>query len=306
MDSRRHPRHITAMRVAAPSARPSTPFVKMHGLGNDFAVIDRRGAGNGAADGAGLPEIGERAARAIADRRTGVGCDQLLLIEPPKSPLADVFMRIRNADGGEVETCGNGARCVAALLMAETGRPHVVIETVVGLLDAEAAADGRVSVDMGQVRLDWREIPLSKPMDTLHLDLAQGKLSDPVAVNVGNPHIVFFVPDAEAVEIEKIGPVLERHRLFPERTNVEVATVLGPDRIRMRVWERGVGVTRACGTGACATLVAAARRGLTGRRATVVLDGGELGVEWLADDHVRMTGPATISFTGRLDAALLG
>jgi diaminopimelate epimerase len=156
------------------------------------------------------------------------------------------------------------------------------------------------------VRLDWREIPLSKPMDTLHLDLAQGKLSDPVAVNVGNPHIVFFVPDAEAVEIEKIGPVLERHRLFPERTNVEVATVLGPDRIRMRVWERGVGVTRACGTGACATLVAAARRGLTGRRATVVLDGGELGVEWLADDHVRMTGPATISFTGRLDAALLG
>jgi diaminopimelate epimerase len=306
MDSRRHPRHITAMRAAAPSARPSTPFVKMHGLGNDFAVIDRRGAGNGAADGTGLPEIGERAARAIADRRTGVGCDQLLLIEPPKSPLADVFMRIRNADGGEVEACGNGARCVAALLMAETGRPHVVIETVVGLLDAEAAADGRVSVDMGQVRLDWREIPLSKPMDTLHLDLVQGKLSDPVAVNVGNPHVVFFVPDAEAVEIEKIGPVLERHRLFPERTNVEVATVLGPDRIRMRVWERGVGVTRACGTGACATLVAAARRGLTGRRATVVLDGGELGVEWLADDHVRMTGPATISFTGRLDAALLG
>jgi diaminopimelate epimerase len=294
------------MRAAAPSARPSTPFVKMHGLGNDFAVIDRRGAGNGAADGTGLPEIGERAARAIADRRTGVGCDQLLLIEPPKSPLADVFMRIRNADGGEVEACGNGARCVAALLMAETGRPHVVIETVVGLLDAEAAADGRVSVDMGQVRLDWREIPLSKPMDTLHLDLVQGKLSDPVAVNVGNPHVVFFVPDAEAVEIEKIGPVLERHRLFPERTNVEVATVLGPERIRMRVWERGVGVTRACGTGACATLVAAARRGLTGRRATVVLDGGELGVEWLADDHVRMTGPATISFTGRLDAALLG
>jgi diaminopimelate epimerase len=278
----------------------------MHGLGNDFAVIDRRGSGNGAANGTTLPEIGADAARAIADRRTGVGCDQLLLIEPPKSPLADVFMRIRNADGGEVEACGNGARCVAALLMAETGRPHVVIETVVGLLDAEAAADGRVSVDMGQVRLDWREIPLSKPMDTLHLDLAQGKLSDPVAVNVGNPHIVFFVPDAEAVEIEKIGPVLERHRLFPERTNVEVATVLGPDRIRMRVWERGVGVTRACGTGACATLVAAARRGLTGRRATVVLDGGELGVEWLADDHVRMTGPATISFTGRLDAALLG
>jgi len=293
---------------AAPHAptRPSTPFVKMHGLGNDFAVIDRRGAVNGAANGASLAEIGVEAARAIADRRTGVGCDQLLLIEPAKNPLADAFMRIRNADGGEVEACGNGARCVAALLMAETGRPHVVIETVVGLLDAEAAGDGRVTVDMGQVRLDWREIPLGQPMDTLHLDLTQGKLSDPVAVNVGNPHVVFFVPDAEKVDIEKIGPLLERHRLFPERTNVEVASVIAPDRLRMRVWERGVGVTRACGTGACATLVAAARRKLTGRRGSVVLDGGELEIEWLADDHVRMTGPATVSFTGRLDASLLG
>lgn len=311
MDSRQHPRHITAMRDAAPpaSARPSTPFVKMHGLGNDFAVIDRRNAGNGAsANGtaAALPEIGERAARAIADRRTGVGCDQLILIEPPQNPLADVFMRIRNADGGEVEACGNGARCVAALLMAETGRPHVVIETVVGLLDAEAAPGGRVSVDLGPARLDWREIPLAKPMDTLHLDLALGVLSDPVAVNVGNPHVVFFVAKAEAIDIARLGPELERHPLFPERTNVEVATVLAPDRIRMRVWERGVGITRACGTGACATLVAAARRKLTGRHATVLLDGGELEIEWLPDDHVRMTGPATISFTGRLDASLLG
>jgi diaminopimelate epimerase len=311
MDTRRHPRHITAMRDPVPAPhRPSTPFVKMHGLGNDFAVIDRRGAGNGAAangTGAILPEIGAGAARAIADRRTGVGCDQLILIEPPQNPLADVFMRIRNADGGEVEACGNGARCVAALLMAETGRPHVVIETVVGLLDAEAGPDGRVSVDMGQVRLDWRDIPIAKPMDTLHLDLALGPLADPVAVNIGNPHIVFFVPDAEAVDIARLGPELERHPLFPERTNVEAATVLGPERIRMRVWERGVGVTRACGTGACATLVAAARRKLlAGRRATLVLDGGELEIEWLADDHVRMTGPATVSFTGRLDASLLG
>jgi len=298
------------MRDTAPaSPRPSTPFVKMHGLGNDFAVIDRRNADNGASangSAAALPEIGEGAARAIADRRTGVGCDQLILIEPPQNPLADVFMRIRNADGGEVEACGNGARCVAALLMAETGRSHVVIETVVGLLDAEAAPDGRIGVDMGPARLDWREIPLAKPMDTLHLDLALGPLADPVAVNVGNPHAVFFVPKAEAVDLARLGPEIERHALFPERTNVEVATVLGPDRIRMRVWERGVGITRACGTGACATLVAAARRKLTGRRATVLLDGGELEIEWLPDDQVRMTGPATISFTGRLDASLLG
>ncbi|MGE3968908.1 MAG: diaminopimelate epimerase, partial [Dongiaceae bacterium] len=207
--------------------------------------------------------------------------------------------------GGEVEACGNGARCVAALLMAETGRPHVVIETVVGLLDAEAAGVGRVAVDMGEARLDWREIPLAKAMDTLHLDLALGPLADPVAVNVGNPHVVFFVPDAEAVDIARLGPELERHALFPERVNVEVASLIGPDRLRMRVWERGVGITRACGTGACATLVAAARRKLAGRRGTVLLDGGELEIEWLADNHVRMTGPASVSFTGRLDASLL-
>ncbi len=306
MDSLAVPRHITGMRpapvtpLAAGTAELATPFIKMHGLGNDFAVIDLR-PGKGAA----LPEIGSAVARAIADRRTGVGCDQIILIEPPKSGLADAFMRIRNADGGEVEACGNGARCVAALLMAETGRPHVVIETVVGLLDAEAASAGRVAVDMGEVRLDWREIPLAKAMDTLHLDLALGPLADPVAVNVGNPHVVFFVPDAEAVDIARLGPELERHALFPARVNVEVASLVGPDRLRMRVWERGVGITRACGTGACATLVAAARRKLAGRRGTILLDGGELEIEWLADNHVRMTGPASVSFTGRLDASLL-
>jgi len=286
--------------AATGDAALATPFIKMHGLGNDFAVIDLRPG-----KGAGLPEIGSTAARAIADRRTGVGCDQIILIEPPKSGLADAFMRIRNADGGEVEACGNGARCVAALLMAETGRPHVVIETVVGLLDAEAASAGRVAVDMGEARLDWRDIPLAKAMDTLHLDLALGPLADPAAVNIGNPHVVFFVPDAEAVDIARLGPELERHSLFPARVNVEVASLIGPDRLRMRVWERGVGITRACGTGACATLVAAARRKLTGRSGTVLLDGGELEIEWLADNHVRMTGPASVSFTGRLDASLL-
>ena len=271
----------------------AVPFLKMHGLGNDFVVIDARRR---------AVELGEDRARRIADRREGVGCDQLILIEPAKSRLADAFMRIRNADGGEVGACGNATRCVADLLMKESGSRHVVIETEAGLLDAEAAAGGMVSVDMGEARLDWREIPLAKPMDTLHMDLALGPLADPVGVNVGNPHAVFFVPDAEALDLAALGPVLEHHPLFPERVNVEVATVLSPERIRMRVWERGAGITRACGTGACATLVAAVRRKLARRRAEILLDGGSLEIEWLADNHLRMTGPVAVSFAGQLPA----
>jgi diaminopimelate epimerase len=267
------------------------PFLKMHGLGNDFVVIDARRR---------QVSLDEAETRRIADRRQGVGCDQLILIEPAKSKLADAFMRIRNADGGEVEACGNATRCVADLLMKEKGERHVVIETTAGLLDAEAAGEGLISVDMGPARLDWREIPLARPMDTLHLDLALGGLGDPVAVNIGNPHAVFFVADAEKVDLEALGPVIERHPLFPERVNVEVANLLAPTRIRMRVWERGAGITRACGTGACATLVAAARRKLTGREAEVVLDGGPLGIEWLPDNHLRMTGPVAVSFSGEL------
>jgi diaminopimelate epimerase len=285
------------------------PFVKMHGLGNDFAVIDLRGgsAGGAVANGAeALTDISAAQARAIADRRTGVGCDQIILIEKPRQKLADVYMRIRNADGSEVEACGNGTRCVAALMMAETGRDRIVIESVAGLLDAEAAADGRIAVDMGPARLDWREIPLAKAMDTLHLGIELGPLADPVGVNMGNPHAVFFVPDADSVDVAALGPVLERHPLFPEKANIEIAQVLSPTRIRMRGWERGVGLTRAGGPGACATLVAAHRRKLTGREARIRLDGGDLEIEWLADNHVRMTGPAEISFTGRLDASLLG
>ncbi len=268
-------------------------FLKMHGLGNDFVVIDARRR---------PVAIDEARARRIADRREGIGCDQLILIEPATSRLADAFMRIRNADGGEAEACGNATRCVAALLMKESGRGRAVIETVAGLLEAEAAGDGRVSVDMGPARLDWREIPLSQPMDTLHLDLTLGPLSDPVSVNVGNPHAVFFVPDAEAVDLAALGPVLERHPLFPERANIEVASLLSPERIRMRVWERGAGITRACGTGACATLAAAARRKLSGRRAEVLLDGGSLEIEWRPDDHLRMTGPVAVSFAGEIPA----
>jgi diaminopimelate epimerase len=214
-------------------------------------------------------------------------------------------LRIRNADGGEVEACGNASRCVAQLLMRERGTSRVAIDTPAGVIVAEDAGSGRVAVDMGPARLEWQEIPLARAMDTLHLDLTLGPLSDPVAVNVGNPHAVFFVPEAEAIDLKTLGPPLERHALFPERCNIEAATVLSPTRIRMRVWERGVGITRACGTGACATLVAAARRGLTGRKADVILDGGTLEIEWLPNGHVRMTGPVTTSFTGVLDESLL-
>ena len=283
-------------------------FIKAHGLGNDFVILDTRRSGR-------VPDA-VSAAR-IADRRRGVGFDQLIVIASPRtngagtqatgaSGLADARLIILNADGSEAEACGNGTRCAAWLLMQELGRDHLLLETAAGLLDAEQLADGRVSVDMGVARLDWRDIPLGKATDTLHLDLTRGPLSDPVAVNIGNPHCVFFVPDAEAVDIEKLGPQIERDPLFPARTNVEVATVLAPDRIRMRVWERGVGVTLACGSGACATLVAAARRKLTGNRATIVVDGGELEIEWLKDGHVRMTGPVAIAYRGTFDPSLLG
>jgi diaminopimelate epimerase len=273
------------------------PFIKMHGLGNDFVVIDARDQGF-------APE--PETARRIADRHTGVGCDQLIILEPARAKLADAFMRIVNADGGEVEACGNATRCVADLIMREKKVGHVIIETGAGLLDAEAAAAGQVSVDMGPVKLDWRDIPLAKPVDTLHLGLKLGPLDDPVAVNVGNPHAVFFVADAEAVDVAALGPAIERHPLFPERTNVEVVQVLAPSLLRMRVWERGVGITRACGTGACASVVAASRRGLIGREAEVVLDGGTLAIAWTRDDHVIMTGPVATSFTGQLSPELAG
>lgn len=272
------------------------PFVKMHGLGNDFVVIDVRNNP--------LRLDGARA-RAIAERRTGVGCDQLIVIEPPTAPLADAFMRIFNADGGEVAACGNASRCVAAMLMGEKNTDHAIIETRAGLLDAEAKAGGLIGVDMGRVSFDWRDIPLAGPADTLRLEIEAGPLREPVAVSVGNPHAVFFVDDAEAVALETFGPLVERDALFPERANVGVAQVLGDKRIRLRVWERGAGVTQACGSGACAALVAASRRGLTGRAAEIVLDGGSLWIEWLKDNHVLMTGPVAVSFSGVLDHTLL-
>jgi diaminopimelate epimerase len=279
------------------------PFRKMHGLGNDFVVLDGR------ADPRPLA-LGPDRVRALADRRAGIGCDQLVVIAPAEDADAAARMLIFNADGSEVAACGNATRCVAWLLMAESGTDSVTIETRAGLLEAESRGSDRVAVDMGVARLDWRDIPLAPAIDTLHLGIVAGPLADPVGVGMGNPHAVFFVDSAQAVDLEALGPGLEHHPMFPERANIEVAEILAPaapgcGRIRMRVWERGAGITPACGTGACATLVAAARRGLSPRRAELILDGGALEIEWLPDDHVLMTGAVANSFTGLLDSSLL-
>ena len=289
MDSVKRRAYIGAMRGAA--------FIKMHGLGNDFVVLDARAAPFA---------LDADAARAIADRHRGVGCDQVIVIEPPRGgTAAAAFMRIRNSDGGEVEACGNAARCVAALLMGERGAKHVALETGAGLLEAEARADGLVTVDMGAARTDWRDIPLARAIDTLHVPLAAGPLSDPVCTSMGNPHATFFVPDVAAIDLATLGPRLEHDPLFPERANIGVAQILAPGRMRLRVWERGAGLTPACGTGACAALVAASRRGLVGRTAEIVADGGAMSAFWREDGHVLLTGPAAVSFSGTLDPSLL-
>ena len=269
-------------------------FRKMHGLGNDFVVLDARAR----------PVVLTAAdAIALADRRTGIGADTIAVIEPARDGDADVFVRFHNCDGGEIGTCGNATRCIAMLLFAETGRDRVRIATADGIREAWKSGS-QIAVDMGRPRLDWRDLPLAEAADTLHLPISS-PLADPVGVSMGNPHAVFFVPDAEEVDLAKLGPAIEHAPLFPERVNVEVATVETPDRIRMRVWERGAGITRACGSGACATLVAAVRRGLSGRKAKLVLDGGDLTIEWRDDDRVIMTGPAATSFMGEIDEALL-
>ncbi len=277
------------------------PFRKMHGLGNDFVVLDARTR---------PLDLTPARRRAIADRRTGVGCDQLIVLEPPTDRAADVFMRIYNPDGGEAGACGNATRCVAHVVMGERRSDAVVVQTVAGLLDSEKAGMGAnglpvVSVDMGAARLDWRDIPVSEACDTLHLPLALGPVADPVGTSMGNPHATFFVEDLAAIPVSMLGPQLETHKLFPERANIGFAQIIGENRIRLKVWERGAGLTLACGSGACAALVAAARRGLTGRKADVIVDGGSLTIEWQRDGHVMMTGDVAQSFAGTLDPSLL-
>jgi diaminopimelate epimerase len=267
-------------------------FVKMHGLGNDFAIFDGRKDGF---------SLSPKQIRALGDRRTGIGFDQTVVIAAPKSAGTAAFLKIYNADGGEVGACGNATRCIAALLMDEAKKDKVAIETKAGKLSAWYSGD-KVTVDMGKALLEWQDIPLSRASDTLSLPVTKGSLKQPVAVNMGNPHAVFFVDNAEAIALETFGPKVEHHPLFPERVNVEVAEVLSKKKIRMRVWERGAGITLACGTGACAAAVAGVRRGLTDRKVAVILDGGTLDIEWReSDGHVLMTGDVALAYRGEVE-----
>lgn len=272
-------------------------FVKMQGLGNDFVIFDAHDTEINLTTGM---------IRRIADRNRGVGCDQLVISGLPIRDDADVRVQMWNADGSPIAACGNASRCVGYLAMELTGKDEIVIETDSGLVTASYGDHDRdVRVDMGPARLDWHEIPLSKECDTLELPINIKGFGHPVGVNMGNPHAVFIVEDADEIDLEKFGPKIENNALFPERTNVELVTILGPERIRMRVWERGTGITQACGTGACAALVATHRRGLTERSGEVVLDGGTLRIEWREEDgHVLMTGPVARSFEGVLSEDL--
>ena len=270
------------------------PFIKMHGLGNDFVVLDGRTTGI---------TVDAKLVQAISNRRTGIGCDQVILLEV--SDRADLFMRIYNSDGSEVEACGNAARCVAQLITQETGAENILLETTADILRANAISNELIAIDMGKPRLAWHEIPLSKQHDTLHIPLEEGSLSDPTAVNLGNPHATFFVDDISAVPLEELGPKLEINPIFPEQANIGVAQIINRSNIRLRVWERGAGLTLACGTGACAALVAAHRRQLCSRNVEVQLDGGILKIQWQDNDHVIMTGAATTAFAGEIDFTLL-
>lgn len=274
------------------------PFRKMNGLGNDFLVVDARSASLRV-----RPEV----IRSLADREAGVGFDQFITLERSRDG-ADAFMRIDNADGGEVEACGNATRCVGRLLMAESGRQDASIETRAGLLNALAGTDElSIAVDMGIPKFGWRDIPLAEEFrDTRAIELQIGPIDAPVlhspsVVNVGNPHAIFWVDDIWSYELERFGPLLENHPIFPDRANISLAHVTAPDAIAMRTWERGVGLTRACGTAACATLVCAVRTRRTGREATLMLPGGDLLIRWDERDHVWMTGPAELEFTGLFD-----
>ncbi len=270
-------------------------FRKMNGLGNDFVVLDHRLGGFA---------INEDVVRAIANRETGIGCDQLIVMQP--SSVADTRMRIWNQTGGEVESCGNATRCVADLLFKESGKDTVTIDTAGGLLIATRADNDLVCVDMGAPRFDWQDIPLSEEFfDTRNIELQIGPIDAPVlhtpsVANVGNPHAIFWVDDIAAHDLERFGPLLEMHPIFPEGANISLAEI-DDQHITLKVWERGVGLTRACGTAACAAAVCAARKKLTGRNVTVSLPGGDLQIEWRAsDDHIMMTGPVEYEFDGEL------
>ncbi|QBY01927.1 diaminopimelate epimerase [Rhodophyticola sp. CCM32] len=270
-------------------ANKGQPFMKMHGLGNDFVVIDAR---------ARPVVITAELACGLADRHRGVGFDQLAVIS--EHNIADIALTFFNADGSLSAACGNATRCIARYEMDRTGVSALTLRTERGVLQAKDAGNGLTAVNMGLPQLDWQDIPLASAMDSLHLPIK----GDPVATGMGNPHCTFFVSDAEAVDLAARGAGMEHHPLYPERTNVQFAHLIGPDHLRMRVWERGVGVTLASGSSSCAVAVAAARRGLTGRAVTMTLDGGDIAVDW-REDGVWMTGPTAHVFSGTLTPEFL-
>ena len=275
------------------------PFYKMHGLGNDFIVLDGR-------DGQLMPDADQM--RLLADRRLGLGCDQIMVIRP-SDVSQTIGLDMYNADGSPAGACGNGTRCVARLVMDETNTDNIDIRTVAGLLKGwrEETGSAVISADMGPVHTGWSDMPTTKPVDTLSVDMGLAELGPATLVSVGNPHAVFFVDDAEAVDVARWGPEAEHHQLFADRANIEFVQVLDRRTVRMRVWERGAGITMACGSGACAAAVAAARHGLTENRVTVRLDGGPLQIFWRreTDGHVVMTGPASYVAKGVIPAGWL-
>lgn len=278
---------------------PALHFRKMNGLGNDFVVFDARRH---------AVAMDETKARAIADRKTGIGCDQVIVLEP--SPKADVRMRIWNNEGFEVESCGNATRCIADLLFDEKRATRATIDTKGGFLVADKGGERLVTVDMGVPRFGWKDIPLSEDFaDTRHIELQVGPIDKPLihspsVVNVGNPHCIFWVKDLDVVDLSKVGPMLEFHPLFPSRANITLARVDAKDHATIQVWERGAGLTKACGTAACAVMAAGHRIKLLGPKARVTLPGGDLFMEQRADGHIMMTGPVTYEFEGDLPGHL--
>src|SRR3954454_8023448 len=283
------------------SALANHAFAKMNGIGNEIVVVDLRDA---------PAAVSSAEARAVASP-AGAPYDQLMVLQPPRLAGTEAFIRIYNNDGSEAEACGNGMRCVVRRLFEKTGQTAVTFETRAGLLNCwQGPSPDLYTVDMGAPKFGWRDIPLAEEFrDTRYIELQVGPIDAPVlhspsVVSMGNPHAVFWVDDVDAHDLARFGPMLENHPIFPERANISLAQVLGPDRIRLRVWERGAGLTKACGSAACAALVAAARKKLTGRRATVTLPGGDLDVEWRGDDHVLMTGPVELEWEGVFEPAL--
>jgi len=274
------------------------PFRKMNGLGNEIVVVDLRGSRR-------VLDAGE--ARAIAARPAS-HFDQMMVLHDAKAAGTEAYVRIYNADGSEAEACGNGMRCIAWLAAETTGRKALKFETKAGVLDVAVESIDRITVDMGKPKFGWRDIPLAEQFhDTRAIELQIGPIDRPIlhspsVVNVGNPHAVFWVADVEAYDLGRIGPMLESHPIFPERANISLAHVISPSTISLRVWERGAGLTKACGSAACAATVCAARKKLTGRAVTVTLPGGPLGIEWREDDRILMTGPVELEHEGVLEA----